>query len=203
MRSVALACIGALSLAACSGNDHSLGMGVAPAQGSTGDGHAMDTAASSGGAVVSSTPDAMAAAGGARSGISDKGVFTSGGGGAAGGAGGVAIGGAGGATASDTGGTTSAGGVGTGGGTGDKFIGVGVSSSRDPVIPPVSGECPTWANGTITFMGLGGIQIAVGAKPQGPTGPMLVYWQAASSYRSRVPPAAICTPVRASSASAI
>jgi predicted esterase len=51
----------------------------------------------------------------------------------------------------------------------------------DPVIPAVSGDCPMWANGTITFMGLSGIQVAVGTKPAGPTAPMLFYWHGTGS----------------------
>jgi len=47
---------------------------------------------------------------------------------------------------------------------------------QNPVIPQVSGDCPMWANSTITYMGLSGILIAAGPKPAGPTAPMLVYW---------------------------
>jgi hypothetical protein len=46
----------------------------------------------------------------------------------------------------------------------------------DPVIPMVTETCPKFQNGTISFMGLGGIQIAAGAKAAGPTAPMIVYW---------------------------
>jgi poly(3-hydroxybutyrate) depolymerase len=44
------------------------------------------------------------------------------------------------------------------------------------VIPPVAGECPRFANSTISFMGLAGIQIVVGNKASGPTAPMVFYW---------------------------
>jgi poly(3-hydroxybutyrate) depolymerase len=36
-------------------------------------------------------------------------------------------------------------------------------------------------NGTITYQGLGGIQIAAGPKPSGPTAPMLIYWHGTGS----------------------
>jgi predicted esterase len=55
------------------------------------------------------------------------------------------------------------------------------AGSSDPVIPMVSGDCPMWTNATITFMGLGGIQIAAGAKPPSPSAPMLVYWHGTGS----------------------
>lgn len=48
--------------------------------------------------------------------------------------------------------------------------------SSDPVIPPVTADCPAFRNGTITFMGLPGIEIVAGAKPPGPTAPMVFYW---------------------------
>jgi hypothetical protein len=125
------------------------------------------------------TPDTAGAAGAASpNGISDRtavGHPTSSG--VDGGMGGA--GGAGGATSAGMGGATSSGGaVGTGG---TKFVGVAPEGAADPIIPQITGDCPAWANGTITFMGLGGIQIAVGPKPSGPTGSMLVYWHAAGS----------------------
>jgi len=76
------------------------------------------------------------------------------------------------------------GGPGVGGGSmgGDGNVGAGGAvTTSDPVIPAVTETCPTWTNGTITFMGLGGIQIAAGAKPPGPTAPMLVYWHGTGS----------------------
>jgi len=50
----------------------------------------------------------------------------------------------------------------------------------DPIIPMVEGECPMFG-GTITFMGLGGIQTAAGAKPAAATAPMLIYWHGTGS----------------------
>jgi hypothetical protein len=58
--------------------------------------------------------------------------------------------------------------------------------SKDPVIPQVTGDCPTFDEGTITFMGLYGIIVQAGAKPPGPTAPMVFYWHgtalSASAY---------------------
>lgn len=51
----------------------------------------------------------------------------------------------------------------------------------DPVIPPVLGDCPPLVNGTINFMGITGLQIAVGPKPASPTAPMLIYWHGTGS----------------------
>ena len=52
---------------------------------------------------------------------------------------------------------------------------------KDPVIPTVTGECPNLTDGTITFMGLGGIQIVAGTRSQGPTAPMVFYWHGTGS----------------------
>jgi hypothetical protein len=51
----------------------------------------------------------------------------------------------------------------------------------DPQVPMVSGDCPMFTTGTITFMGLGGIQVAAGTKPAGPTAPMVFYWHGTGS----------------------
>ncbi len=48
--------------------------------------------------------------------------------------------------------------------------------TSEPTIPPVTADCPAFRNGTINFMGLGGIQVVSGTKPAGPTGPMVFYW---------------------------
>jgi dienelactone hydrolase len=53
--------------------------------------------------------------------------------------------------------------------------------NMDPVIPPAPSDCPQWANATITYGGLGGIQIAAGAKPAAPSAPMLIYWHGTGS----------------------
>jgi dienelactone hydrolase len=52
----------------------------------------------------------------------------------------------------------------------------------DPVIPEVAGECPEFTDGTITFMGLGGISMSAGSKPASPTAPMVFYWHGTGSF---------------------
>jgi hypothetical protein len=54
--------------------------------------------------------------------------------------------------------------------------------SAAPVIPAVTGECPTFRSGTISFMGLGGIEIVAGPKAAGPTAPMVFYWHGTGSF---------------------
>lgn len=78
-----------------------------------------------------------------------------------------------------TGGAAVTGGIGATGGT--AATGGTSSSGIAPVIPAVSGECPTFRDGTITFMGLSGIRIVAGAKPAGPTAPMVFYWHGTGS----------------------
>jgi poly(3-hydroxybutyrate) depolymerase len=51
-----------------------------------------------------------------------------------------------------------------------------------PVVPEVKGDCPNFAGGVITFMGLGGITVAAGAKPAGATAPFLFYWHGTGSF---------------------
>jgi hypothetical protein len=155
-------------------------MGVLPTERGTGGAGVMEpgTSGGSGGTVANPT----GAAGDARpSGVSDKTAIMHPSNTSPGVDGGM--GGVGGATSSGQGGATSSGGAAGTGGT--VFIDVGIAPAgagqRDPIIPQVTGDCPTWANGTITFMGLAGIQIAVGPKPSGPTGPMLVYWHGTGS----------------------
>jgi|RhiMethySRZTD1v2_1073278.scaffolds.fasta_scaffold18212_3 predicted esterase len=92
-----------------------------------------------------------------------------GGGGGIGAVGGIAgsegDGGAGGSSGSSgSSGTSGVGGVGGSGG------------GKAPIIPPVSGDCPRFANGTVTVGGLGGIQIVAGSKPASPTAPLVFYW---------------------------
>lgn len=53
-----------------------------------------------------------------------------------------------------------------------------------PVIPEVTEECPTFRTGTITFMGLGGIQMVAGAKAASATAPMVFYWHGTGSRSS-------------------
>jgi len=110
--------------------------------------------------------------------------------GGTGGTGGVSgasgFGGAGGTVAAGTGGVGGTGGIGGAGGVGGPVAGMGPAGSggtggtpagsRVPVVPPVTADCPTFVDGVIDFMGLGGIRIAAGPKAAGPTAPMVFYW---------------------------
>jgi poly(3-hydroxybutyrate) depolymerase len=51
-----------------------------------------------------------------------------------------------------------------------------------PIIPEVTEECPTFRDGTISFMGLSGITVVAGAKASGPTAPMVFYWHGTGSF---------------------
>jgi hypothetical protein len=53
--------------------------------------------------------------------------------------------------------------------------------SLEPVIPPVTGDCPKFLDGTISFMGLDGIRIAAGTPPSEVRAPMLFYWHGTGS----------------------
>jgi hypothetical protein len=55
------------------------------------------------------------------------------------------------------------------------------AGAMTPVIPEVSGDCPDFRGGTITFMGLGGITVAAGAKPASATAPFVFYWHGTGS----------------------
>lgn len=52
----------------------------------------------------------------------------------------------------------------------------------DPEIPMISGDCPNFTSGTITFMGLGGIQVAAAPMPAQATAPMVFYWHGTGSF---------------------
>jgi hypothetical protein len=67
-------------------------------------------------------------------------------------------------------------------GTGGVMMPPAMASPTDPTIPMVKGECPAFKNGTITFMGLGGIQVVAGSKPEGATAPMVFYWHGTGSF---------------------
>ena len=54
-------------------------------------------------------------------------------------------------------------------------------ATNGAVIPQLTAECPAFEDGMITFMGLAGVQIAAGAKPAGPTAPMVIYWHGTGS----------------------
>lgn len=53
--------------------------------------------------------------------------------------------------------------------------------AMDPIIPEVTGECPTWQSGVISFMNLGNITLEVGAMPATPSAPMVFYWHGTGS----------------------
>ena len=61
----------------------------------------------------------------------------------------------------------------------------GARGTSDPIIPPVNGDCPTFATGTVTVAGLAGISLQVGPKSQG-TGPLLFYWHGTGSQATEV-----------------
>jgi hypothetical protein len=52
----------------------------------------------------------------------------------------------------------------------------------DPVVPELKAECPMFRSGTISFMGLSGIEVAAGTKASSPTAPMLFYWHGTGSF---------------------
>lgn len=81
------------------------------------------------------------------------------------------------------GGDTSGGGVPSGGSspTGAGGASTGPDAKDGPVIPQLTADCPTFEDGTVTFMGLAGVQIAAGAKPAAATAPMVVYWHGTGS----------------------
>lgn len=75
---------------------------------------------------------------------------------------------------SGSGGTSVAGNPGTGGRTG-----------AQPILPPITGTCPTFVTGTATIDGLSGISLQVGPKRQG-TGSLLFYWHGTGSSAGEV-----------------
>ena len=46
----------------------------------------------------------------------------------------------------------------------------------EPTVPALTAQCPDFHDGSITFMGLGGITVAAGSKPASATAPMVFYW---------------------------
>jgi predicted esterase len=115
--------------------------------------------------------------GGSAAGSGGRGVTGSGGSGVTG-SGGRGITGSGGSGVTGSGGRGAGGSV-TGGGTG------GRAGGTDPVIPPISGDCPTFATGTVTVAGLAGISLQVGPKSQG-TGSLIFYWHGTGQQASEV-----------------
>jgi hypothetical protein len=56
------------------------------------------------------------------------------------------------------------------------------SRLTEPRLPPIEGECPSFAPGTSTVPALLGVRLQVGAKPSGATGFLLFYWHATGSH---------------------
>ena len=76
------------------------------------------------------------------------------------------------------------------GASGTGASGTGAPPVGEPVIPELTADCPEFRNGTITFMGLGGIQIVSGPKPALATAPMVFYWHGTGSFSGEF--ASIC-----------
>lgn len=53
-----------------------------------------------------------------------------------------------------------------------------------PVVPMIKGDCPKFANGAISFMGLSDILVVAGQKAAQPTAPMVFYWHGTGSSSS-------------------
>jgi len=78
----------------------------------------------------------------------------------------------------------SSGGTKGAGGAAGASVGAGGATPQptlDPIIPAVSGDCPTFQDGTITLMGLDGIKLAVGKRQAEGAAPMLFYWHGTGS----------------------
>jgi hypothetical protein len=61
----------------------------------------------------------------------------------------------------------------------------GPGSVGSPAIPAVSGDCPTFATGTVSVGGLGNISLQVGPKQSG-TGSLVFYWHGTGSNAGEV-----------------
>jgi len=101
----------------------------------------------------------------------------------------------GGGVANEMGGGTSNGGTAPGGSPATGAGGAVTGTTGGPVIPAVTAECPTFEDGTVTFMGLAGVQIAAGAKPASPTAPLVFYWHGTGSTSGEF--SALAAPVAA------
>jgi len=133
------------------------------------------TTGNAGGAGTTPGMAGRGAPGGAGAGGITSGNAGTTGGGAGGGAGMMVAGGGAGGAAPMAGAGAGAGGA---GGTG----GMPPVGDATPIIPDVSGECPTFRDGTITFGGLSGIAVVAGSKAAGPTAPMVFYWHGTGSF---------------------
>lgn len=70
--------------------------------------------------------------------------------------------------------------TGSTGGTTGSTGGTSGSTTCKATIPPINGDCPTFATGTVTVAGLGGISLQVGSKGKG-QGSLLFYWHGTGS----------------------
>jgi hypothetical protein len=141
------------------------GCGADKVSADAGNGRDSGGGASAGAAGSGSSSSAGGAAGSTSTGAGGTGAGTGG-----------ARAGTGGAVTPGTGGAS-----GPGGGTG----GAGPTANTDPVIPPVNGDCPTFATGTVTVGGLAGITLQVGPKSAG-TGSLIFYWHGTGQQASEV-----------------
>ncbi|HYO94351.1 MAG TPA: hypothetical protein VER33_07555, partial [Polyangiaceae bacterium] len=103
----------------------------------------------------------------------------------------------GGSSGSNRGGSANMGGTGgrnTGGSAGSSPGGAagqssggsaGATSTAAPLLPTITGTCPTFMSGTATIGGLGGVVLQVGAKKEG-TGSLLFYWHGTGSSAAEV-----------------
>jgi hypothetical protein len=131
------------------------------------------TTTGAGGSIVTTTTTTTTTVVAGKGGAAGKTTSNKGGaGGAKGGAGGANGGKGGGAT------TASAGKGGSGTTT------TTYTSTKDPKIPEITETCPEFRNGSITFMGVDGINMAAGPKAPGPTAPMLFYWHGTGSFNT-------------------
>lgn len=188
--------LGCLEIGACSGKGDIGGGGGDPTGvgGLSGAGSNAGSANGAGGATTDGGESSGGAPGTGGS-VGNGGSVGIGGasGGQAGGSGSARGGSAG--QVSGGGGTRDAGGSATGGNangaggnradSGASGGGNGGAGAADPIIPPVNGPCPTFANGTITLGGLGGIVLQVGTKSEG-TGSLIFYWHGTGSSTAEV-----------------
>jgi predicted esterase len=59
------------------------------------------------------------------------------------------------------------------------------STPSEPVLPPITGDCPTFQNGTLAFGGLSDILMKAGAKADG-AGSLLFYWHGTGSTATEI-----------------
>jgi hypothetical protein len=167
----------AVGCASGAGGGSGSDVAVLPPAGVQGQTGAVPGTAGFGGTGIAGTgaPDTVNVAGASAAG---SGAGGAGGGAFAAGAGASGTSGGGGTGVSGTAGTSAGGAGGTG--AADAGISSSVMTSADPRIPEITGECPTFQSGTISFGGVRSIRLEVGAKKQG-TGSIIFYWHGTGS----------------------